>query len=78
MDDPADREAERAARRRRLTVIDGTTALIAILVIVQMWILTATLDAALGGRDEAALPAAIASGVLFLLSALLVRFAGRD
>ncbi len=72
-----DREDDRAARRRRLTVIDGTSSLIAVLLIVQMWILTATLDAVLGGNDAAALPAAIASGLLFLVSALLARFVTR-
>jgi predicted Co/Zn/Cd cation transporter (cation efflux family) len=50
---------------RSLTAIDGAIALIAVLLIVQMWLLTATLEAFLAGHHEAALPAAIVSAVLF-------------
>jgi predicted Co/Zn/Cd cation transporter (cation efflux family) len=53
-----------AQQRRGLTVIDGALALIAILLIVQMWLLTATLESFLAGHREAALPSAIASGAL--------------
>ena len=52
--------------RRGLTPIDGALALIAVLLIVQMWLLTATLETYLAGDRAAALPAALASGVLFL------------
>ena len=51
--------------RRGLTAIDGALALIAVLLIVQMWLLTAALETFLAGHPEAALPAAIVSGVLF-------------
>lgn len=50
---------------RSLTAIDGAIALIAVLLIVQMWLLTATLEAFLAGHHDAALPAAIVSAVLF-------------
>lgn len=52
--------------RRGLTAIDGALALIAILLIVQMWLLTATLESYLAGHHEGALPAMIVSGLLFL------------
>jgi hypothetical protein len=52
--------------RRGLTAIDGALALIAVLLIVQMWLLTATLEAYLAGHPEGALPAAIGSLVLLL------------
>ena len=52
--------------RRGLTAIDGALALIAILLIVQMWLLTATLESFLAGHHEGALPAMIVSGILFL------------
>ena len=51
---------------RGLTAIDGAMALIAILLIIQMWLLTASLEAFLAGRRDTALPAAILSGVIFL------------
>lgn len=54
--------------RRGLTVIDGAVSLIAILLIVQMWLLTATLESFLAGHREGVLPAAIVSGLLLLAS----------
>lgn len=52
-------------QRRGLTAIDGAIALIAVLLIVQMWLLTATLEAFLAGHREPALPAALISALLF-------------
>jgi hypothetical protein len=53
-------------QRRGLTAIDGAMALIVILLIVQIWLLTATLESYLAGHREAAVPGAIISGVLFV------------
>lgn len=64
-------------RRRGLTAIDGALALIAILLIVQMWLLTATLEAFLAGHRESALPGAIISGLLFLVCLILYWFVDR-
>lgn len=50
---------------RGLTALDGAIAMIAVLLIVQMWLLTATLEAFLAGHHEPALPAAILSLLLF-------------
>lgn len=49
---------------RGLTAIDAVTALLVILLMVQMWLLSATLDAFLAGHTDTALPGAIVSGVL--------------
>lgn len=54
----------RPTRRRGLTAIDGALSLIAILLIVQMWLLTATLESFLAGHREGVLPAALLSGIL--------------
>ncbi len=64
-------------RRRGLTAIDGAMALIVLLLIVQLWLLSATLESFLAGHRETALPAAIVSGVLFLASAGLSLFVER-
>ena len=48
-----------------LTAIDGALALLAVVLVVQIWLLTAALEAYLAGHHQAALPAAIVSGVLF-------------
>ena len=52
-------------QRRGLTAIDAITALLVILLTMQVWLLSATLDAFLAGHTEAALPGAIVSGILF-------------
>jgi hypothetical protein len=52
-------------QRRELTAIDGALALLAVVLIVQIWLLSAALEAFLGGHRGAALPAAVVSGVLF-------------
>jgi len=51
-------------RKGGTTAIDGAMALIAILLVVQMWLLTATLESFIAGHDDAVLPAAIISGIV--------------
>src|SRR5262249_39684824 len=45
---------DRDAQRKGLTAINGTNALITVIVIVQMWLVSAALESALAGRDDAA------------------------
>ena len=56
-------------RKRRLVAIDGAIALMAVVLMVQMWLLTATLEEYLRGHRSIAGPAAIAAGVLFAVCA---------
>jgi hypothetical protein len=49
---------------RGLTAIDAVTALLVILLVVQIWLLSATLDLFLAGHEQPALPATITSGML--------------
>jgi hypothetical protein len=51
---------------RGLTAIDAAVALIATLLVVQIWLLTATMEALLAGHHEAALPGLLSSAVLAL------------
>jgi protein-S-isoprenylcysteine O-methyltransferase Ste14 len=53
-------------QNRGLTAIDAAMVLIVILLIVQIWLLSATLETFLAGHRDAAVPGAIISGVLFL------------
>jgi len=62
---------------RRTTVVHGAAALIAVLLIVQMWLLAATLESFLAGHAEAALPGAIVSAVLFAACLALDRLVDR-
>jgi hypothetical protein len=65
---------EARPRNRSLTAIDGAIALIAVLLIVQMWLLTATLESHLAGHHDAALPGALLSGALFVAGFALYAF----
>ncbi|HEY3840562.1 MAG TPA: DUF6755 family protein [Bryobacteraceae bacterium] len=51
-------------QNRGLTAIDAVTALLVVLLVVQIWLLSATLDTYLAGHTEAVLPAAIFSGLI--------------
>jgi predicted Co/Zn/Cd cation transporter (cation efflux family) len=62
---------------RGLTVIAGAMSLIAVLLIVQVWLLSATLESFLAGHRETALPAAVFSGVMFLICLGLYVFVDR-
>ena len=63
--------------RRRITALDGTAALLILLLMVQVWLLSATLDAYLAGHSDAALPGAICSGLIFASAAALYWFVHR-
>ena len=64
-------------RQRALTAIEGALALIAVLLVVQMWLLTATLESVLAGHADAAVPAAALSTLLFGACAALYLFVAR-
>ena len=51
--------------KKGLTAIDGALTLLGILLIVQMWLLTATLESYLAGHHAVALPGLLSSTVLF-------------
>jgi len=62
---------------RGLVAIDGAMALIVILLIVQVWLLTATLEAFLAGHSEPVIPAALVSSLLFIACVTLNVFVDR-
>jgi hypothetical protein len=57
---------EPSKQRRGLVAIDGAMAVIITLLVVQIWLLNATLETFLAGHKGAVLPAAICSGLVFL------------
>ncbi len=61
-------------REQRTTVVYGILCFVAIMVILQLWLLTATMNAYLGGDEEVIWPAAGASAVCFLLNLGLLRY----
>jgi hypothetical protein len=62
---------------RGLTAIDGALALVGVVLVVQMWLLTATLDAYLAGHRDSAVAGAVVSALLFAASVWLYRFVVR-
>ena len=61
-------------RRKRRVAIDAALFFVVILLITQMWLLTATLESYLGGHREAALPGLLISAVLFIGCFVIYRF----
>lgn len=61
-------------RRQRITILSGMLAFVIMLVVLQLWLLSATMNAYLGGDDRVIWPAAAASIICFLLNAGLLRY----
>jgi hypothetical protein len=68
---------ELSKQGRGLVAIDGAMALIVVLLIVQIWLLSATLETFLAGHSGPVLPAAIFSGIIFLGCLALDLFVAR-
>ncbi|HEX2453380.1 MAG TPA: DUF6755 family protein [Vicinamibacterales bacterium] len=63
-------------REQRTTIVYGMLAFVLILVILQLWLLTATMNAYLGGDSAVVTPAAFASLLCLLLNVGLLRYLG--
>lgn len=61
-------------RDQRTTVVYGILCFIIILLILQLWLLTATMNAYLGGDQSVIWPAGVASLVCLLLNLGLLRY----
>jgi hypothetical protein len=61
-------------REQRMTIVNGMLCIVAILVILQLWLLTATMNAYLGGDEAVIWPAAAASALCLLLNLGLLRY----
>ena len=62
------------SRQQRTTIIHGMLAFVLMLVVLQLWLLTATMNAYLGGDESVIWPAAAASLFCLLLNAGLLRY----
>ena len=56
-------------RKVRSTITYGILCLVLLLVVMQLWLLSATMNAYLGGDESVIWPAALASTVCFLFNA---------
>jgi hypothetical protein len=61
------------ARRRRRVAVDAAMVFVIVLLMTQMWLLTATLESYLAGHREAALPGVLLSAALFGVCLALYR-----
>jgi hypothetical protein len=64
----------RYTREQKTTIVYGVLCVVLVLVVLQLWLLTATMDAYLGGDDAVVWPAALASLVCFGLNLGLLRY----
>ena len=64
----------RFTREQRTTIVNGVLCLLLILVVLQLWLFTATMNAFLGGDEAVILPAALVSLVCFGLNVGLLRY----
>jgi hypothetical protein len=65
------------ARGQRMTIINGMLVFVLIIVVLQLWLLTATMHAWLGGDDAIVWPGAIASAAGLALNVGLLIFLRR-
>jgi sterol desaturase/sphingolipid hydroxylase (fatty acid hydroxylase superfamily) len=62
------------SRQQKTTIIYGILSVVLIIVILQLWLFTATMNAYLGGEESVIIPAALGSIICFLLNAGLLRY----
>jgi hypothetical protein len=65
---------KRFSRERRLTIVYGILCIVLIIVMLQLWLLMATMNAYLGGDESVVWPAALVSLVCFGLNGGLLRY----
>jgi hypothetical protein len=61
-------------RAQRLTIVNGVVCFVLVLVVLQLWLLTATMNAFLGGDTTVIGPALGASAACLLLNLGLLRY----
>ena len=62
------------SRQQKTTIVIAILCIVVMLVVLQLWLLTATMNAFLAGQERVIIPAALASLVCFALSAGLLRY----
>jgi hypothetical protein len=65
------------SREQRTTIVHGMLVFVLIVVILQLWLLTATVNASLGGDDSIVWPGAAVSAGGLMLNVGLLTFLGR-
>jgi hypothetical protein len=63
----------RLTRSQIATIFSGINLIVTLMVVLQLWLLTATMNAWLGGDSSIVWPAALASLICFAVNLLLLR-----
>ena len=56
------------SRKQKTTIVFGILSIVLMMVVLQLWLLTATMNAFLAGEEKVIIPAAVASIVCFLMN----------
>ncbi len=64
----------RRTRRQRMLIVNGILGFVVLMTVLQLWLLTATMNAFLGGDDSIVWPAAIVSVIALALNGGLLRY----
>ena len=62
------------SRQQKTTIVFGILSIVLMIVVLQLWLLTATMNAFLAGQDSVITPALIASVICFALNAGLLGY----
>ena len=62
------------SRKQKTTMVFGILSIVVMTVILQLWLLTATMNAYLAGQERVIIPAAIASIACFALNVGLLKY----
>jgi len=62
------------SRQQKMTIVFGILSIVVMIVVLQLWLLTATMNAFLAGQERVIVPAAIASIICFALNAGLLSY----
>ena len=62
------------SRQQKTTIVFGILSIVLMIVVLQLWLLTATMNAFLAGQESVILPAALASIICFALNAGLLTY----
>lgn len=61
-------------RPQKMTIVQGIQSIVLIIAVIQLWLITATMNSYLGGDDGVPVPAAIFSLICLGFNLLLLRF----
>jgi hypothetical protein len=61
-------------RKQQITIVNGVVCFVLVIVVLQLWLLTATMNAFLGGDPTVVWPALAASSACLVLNLGLLRY----